>query len=596
VELRRGRVLVMKRRMVSAITLTLLLTSMLTLAFHIQLVKAEGTIYIRADGSIDPPTAQTQFSGHPAKWNKTYGGPGWDYGRSVVQTSDGGYAIVGFTLLVGSDLDAWLFKTDAGGNVLWNKTYGGPSNDRAHSVVQTSDGGYALAGYTYSFSTGGALDFWLIKTDSAGNIVWSHTYGGAGHDCAYSMVQTSDGGYALAGETGSYGAGDGDFYLVKTDTDGTMQWNMTYGGTDYDCANSMVQTDDGGYALAGQTNSFGGTYDFWLVKTDANGDLLWNKTYRDPAGGNRANCVIQTSDGGYALTGLQSYVGQFVLVKTDASGNVEWNQTYGGPFGEEAFSVIQTSDRGYALAGETFSFGAGESDFWLVKTDSAGNMQWNQTYGGPGRDRAYSVVQTSDGEYALAGETFSFGAGYLDFWLVKTWSHNVAVVGVTPSKTVVGQGYCMNITVAIENQGGFTETLNVTTYANEIVIATLTDLALTSGSSTAFAFTWNTTGFSYGNYSISAYATILPEETNATDNSCTDGTVHVGIPGDVDPADGYVGIDDIFNIALRFGTEPGGPPNSNGYYYSPVHDINDDLYIGIDDLFIAASHFGEENP
>jgi predicted secreted protein len=254
----------------------------------------------------------------------------------------------------------------------WNKTYGGINLDWMYSMVQTSDEGYALTGRTESFGTGGT-DFWLVKTDASGNMMWNQTYGGTGYDGAWALVQTREGGYALVGSTTSFGTGDLDFWLVKTNSAGTMQWNRTYGGTDFDYASALVQTSDEGYALAGRTESFGaGNSDFWLVKTDA-------------------------------------------------AGNAQWNRTYGGTDTDEAYALVQTGDGGYALAGYTWSFGAGSNDFWLVKTNSAGTMQWNRTYGGTSRDEAYALVQTGDGGYALAGYTESFGTGDdLDFWLVKT--------------------------------------------------------------------------------------------------------------------------------------------------------------------------------
>jgi predicted secreted protein len=305
----------------------------------------------------------------------------------------------------------------------WNKTYGGTNDDHASALVQTSDGGYALAGYTNSFGAGG-YDFWLVKTDASGTMQWNITYGGTNEDLALALVQTSGGGYALAGSTRSFGVSNADAWLVKTDEFGNMQWNKTYGGANYEFFDTIVQTGDGGYALAGYTNSFGaGGYDFWLVKTDASGNAQWNKTYGGTSD-DSATSVVQTADGGYALAGSTSSFGaggyDFWLVKTDASGNAQWNKTYGGTSDDMAFAFVQTSDGGYALAGYTKSFGAGSHDFWLVKTDSAGNAQWNKTYGGTSMDYATALVKTVDGGYALAGYTTSFGVGPNDFWLVKT--------------------------------------------------------------------------------------------------------------------------------------------------------------------------------
>ena len=392
----------------------LLLLGMLILAFN-----------IRQTASLYPP---------PTEWTRTYGIRGnSNEARSLVQTTDGGFAMLGFTshCVAGwvCTEDFWLVKTDPAGNAEWNRTYGVPTYDdleSGRSVVQTDDGGYALAGLTGVWSDPIYYDFWLVKTDSLGNMEWNQTYGGAGDDFAYSVVQTTDGGYALAGGTGSYGAGNCDVWLVKADSAGNMMWNQTYGGTGNDWAYSVVQTGDGGYALAGCTHSYGaGNRDVWLVKADSAGNMMWNQTY----GGTErdwGHSLVPTSDGGYAIAGETDSFGagndDFWLVKTDSTGNMEWNQTYGGIRWEKAYSVVQTSDGGYALLGVTNSFGA-DGDYWLVKTDSAGNMEWNHTYGGSLGDIGYAVVQTVDGGYAMAGESnYYINSSYavIDFWLVKT--------------------------------------------------------------------------------------------------------------------------------------------------------------------------------
>ena len=362
-------------------------------------------------------------TGYTPGWSRTYGKGDTDGAYSLVQTSDGGYALAGHTYSSTTQVDFLLVKTAQTGQRLWWKAYGGTENEEASSVVQTSDGGYALAGHTYSFGAGYS-DFWLIRTDQAGTLQWNKTYGGKGWEEVESMVQTSDGGYALAGRTSSFGAGGYDFWLIKTDAAGIMQWNRTYGGKYGDIAWSLVQTSDGGYALAGQTWSYGaGDNDFYLVKTDSAGNMQWNRTYGG-TGDDYAYSVVQTSDGGYALAGHTNSFGagywDFWLIKTNATGTMEWNRTYGGGDDDEAHSVVQTGDGGYALAGWTYSYGPGWEDFWLVKTDAAGNVQWNKTYGGANTDYCESVVQTVDGGYALAGITSSFGAGGYDFWLVKT--------------------------------------------------------------------------------------------------------------------------------------------------------------------------------
>ena len=492
---------------------------------------------------------RTDASG-TAMWNRTYGGPSYEFADGLVLTGDGGFALAGYTSSFGAGSgDMWLVRTDASGNVLWNRTYGGSGSDWAYGLVLTGDGGFALAGSTNSFGAGGN-DMWLVRTDASGIAMWNHTYGGSGSDAAYGLVLTGDGGFALAGPTGSFGAGSNDIWLVRTDSAGTMSWSKTFGGSLNDVAYGLVLTGDGGFALAGYTSSFGaGSNDVWLVRTDASGVAMWNRTYggsgsdsayslvltsggrfalagttysygygssgdawlvfeppaysvtvslNPPVGGSVlkdpdlatyelgtsveltavpaagwafagwsgdlsgtsnpavltidadpqvtatfveyvpppmgvtyggglddiALDIISTSDGGYAIAGYTDSFGaggyDFWLVKTDAAGNMLWNRTYGGTGTDYALDLVQTDDGGYALTGRTDSFGAGNRDMWLVRTDASGNMLWNKTYGGSGHDWGYGLVLCGDGGFAIAGSTESFGAGNSDFWLVRT--------------------------------------------------------------------------------------------------------------------------------------------------------------------------------
>jgi hypothetical protein len=369
-------------------------------------------------------------NGGALAWNKTYGGTNNDYGEFVVKTSDGGYALAGVTGAWGAaGGDFCLIKTDSAGNAMWNRTYGGIGDDWAFSLVQTSDGGYALAGDTNSYGAGN-YDFWLIKTDSVGTLQWNKTYGGTGDDEAYSLVQTGDGGYVMVGDTKSYGVGTPTYenvYLVKTDSAGNMLWNKTYGGTDTDEGWFVVETSDGGYAIAGYTQSYGG--DMWLIKCDASGAITWNKTY----GGARNDMglsVVETGDGGYAIAGGTNSFGsgvQVYLVKTFADGTMDWNKTYGGTGVDEAYSLVQTGDGGYVMVGDTKSYGVGTPTYYnvyLVKTYANGTMAWNETYGGAYNDWGLSVVETSDGGYAIAGATDSFGSGTQVYLVkVKSWTN-----------------------------------------------------------------------------------------------------------------------------------------------------------------------------
>jgi hypothetical protein len=358
-----------------------------------------------------------EYAHAQVRFVRAYGRPGYNGANSVQQTSDGGYIVAGGTTYMGTlNTDILLIKTDANGNLQWSKTYGEAGDDVAYSVQRTADGGYILAGYTSSFGAGDN-DVFLVKTDAFGNIQWAKTYGGTSWDWASSVQQTSDGGYIVAGYTWSFGTG-GDILLIKTDANGNVQWAKTYGETGYDFAHSVQQTSDGGYIVAGGTNSFGaGSVDIFLIKTDANGNVQWVKTYGE-AGDDVAYSVQRTADGGYILAG---YTGSFgagwgdiFLIKTNASGNLQWAKTYGGINGEIAYSVQQTSDGGYIVAGYTTSFGAGGYDIFLIKTDANGNIQWAKTYGGATSDYAYSVQQTSDGGYIVAG-----GTGF-NVFLIKT--------------------------------------------------------------------------------------------------------------------------------------------------------------------------------
>ncbi|MCX6841446.1 MAG: hypothetical protein NTX53_04065 [candidate division WOR-3 bacterium] len=265
-------------------------------------------------------TAQITFQ-------RTYGGWFDDFGQSVLQTRDGGYVVTGWTYSFGAGAaDAWLVRTDSQGDTLWTKTYGYSNDDVGQSVWQTVDGGYILAGYTFSLGAGHD-DLWLVKTDSLGNTLWTKTYGGAGWDDGFAVQQTSDLGYIITGSTSSFGAGVSDVYLVRTDAGGDTLWTRTFGGPYSDGGLSVQQTADRGFIVTGYTQSFGAGYeDVWLIKTDDLGDSLWTRTF-------------------------------------------------GGWDYERGNSVQQTSDGGYVIVGNAMSFGAGQADVWLIRTDSAGMVQ-----------------------------------------------------------------------------------------------------------------------------------------------------------------------------------------------------------------------------
>lgn len=357
-------------------------------------------------------------------WTKTFGGYDYDLGNSVQLTSDGGYIIVGGTYSFGAGgSDFWLLKTNSSGDTLWTKMFGGINLENGKSVQQTTDGGYIIVGWTFSFGVGGQA-VWLIKTNSSGDTLWTKTFGGSMSEGGNSVQQTTDGGYVIVGWTSSFGAGGGDVWLIKTNSSGDTLWTKTFGGSSSDVGNSVQQTTDGGYIIAGYTYSYGvGGNDVWLIKTNSSGDTLWTKTF---GGSDRdvSNSIQQTEEGGYVITGWTDSFGagdkDVLLIKTNASGDALWTKTFGGSDWDEGRSVHQTFDGEYIIAGYTYSYGVGNGDVFLIKTKSSGDTLWTKTFGGNDWERCNSVQQTIDGGYILVGETQTFGAGGGDVWLIKT--------------------------------------------------------------------------------------------------------------------------------------------------------------------------------
>ncbi len=353
-------------------------------------------------------------------WTRTFGGGDDECGYSMQQTTDGGFVIAGSTWSFGAGLtDVYLIKTDANGNQTWQRTFGGGSYDEGRSVQQTSDGGYIIAGTTSSYGTGGS-DIYLIKTNSGGDTIWTRTFGGGDDDRGYSVQQTADGGYIITGSTNSYSISD-RVNLIKTDAFGNLNWQSTFGGIYGSEGLSVQQTSDGGYIVAGYTYSFGAIgRDIYLIKTDAIGNLTWQHIYGG-SGSQSGSSVRQTSDGGFVIAGGGTPSGsssQVYLIKTDALGDTVWMHTFGGSSADNGRSVQQTADGGYIIAGYT-----GYNNYYnvlLLKVDASGNQSWQGVYGGSDDDQGYCVRQTSDGGYIISGKTESFGAGNEDVYLIKT--------------------------------------------------------------------------------------------------------------------------------------------------------------------------------
>ena len=357
-------------------------------------------------------------------WAKSYGGAGIGFENcyEVNQTADGGYIAAGYSQSFGAgDFDIWILKLSAKGSIIWEKSYGGASSDSADVVKQTTDGGYIVAGSTNSYGQG-ASDLWLLKLNSKGGVVWQKTYGEASGEYIHSMMQSSDGGFIIAGETFSFGSGGEDAWIIHTLSEGSIDWQQTFGGTGDETITNIQQTSDRGYIAAGETDSFGaGGSDIWVLKLDSQGNLLWQKTYGG-SGDDDASSVIQTSDGGYMVAGHLNGAPYdcALLLKLKSNGDIEWQQKYDDTGFNSFTNVKEFSDGGYICTGFTDTMSAGSSDFWLVKLGSNGTVLWQKIYGGSGDDAAFSIGLTLYGGYILGGTTASYGAGGADFWLVKT--------------------------------------------------------------------------------------------------------------------------------------------------------------------------------
>jgi hypothetical protein len=356
-------------------------------------------------------------------WTRTYGGAGSDVGVAVKQTFDGGYATAGRTDTYGAGGDDfYLVRTDANGDTLWTRTYGGGQEDIAVAIEQTlPDSGFIVAGWTYSFGAGGS-DVYLVKTDSDGDTLWTRTYGAGNGEAAYGIQQTYDGGYIIIGH--KWGRDLNDVWLIKTDMNGVSTWKKRYGGSMNDYGGTVQQTPDSGYIVAGTTESFGaGGMDFYLLRTDANGDTLWTRTYGG-TGKDDCWCVDRTlPDSGYIVAGYTHSAGagsaDVYIVKTDANGDTLWTKTYGGADDEWAYWIEQTPDGGYVLSGWTESFGSGAGDVYILRTNPSGDTLWTRTYGGASRDWGVGLQVTADGGCIVTGHTRSYGAGESDVYLLK---------------------------------------------------------------------------------------------------------------------------------------------------------------------------------
>jgi hypothetical protein len=437
---------------------------------------------LSASFAIAQPTIQ---------WQKCLGGTSEEYATSIQQTNDGGYIVAGYSFSNDGDVsgnhsnssDFWVVKLSSIGTIEWQKSLGGSGGDFAASIQQTNDGGYIVAGYSgsndgdISVNYGNTSDFWVVKLSNIGTIEWQKSLGGTSGESAKSIKQTNDGGYIVAGSSSSNDGdvsinyGNIDYWVVKLSSIGTIEWQKSIGGAGNDFANTIEQTTDGGYVVAGSSNSnnYSGETndnDYLVVKLSSIGTIEWQKTLGG-TNGDYAISIQQTNDGGYIVSGYSSSTDGDVsgnhggndswVVKLTSLGTIQWQKSIGGTWSDYATSIQQTNDGGYIVAGQSdsndgdVSGNHGSGDYWLVKLTSIGIIEWQKTLGGTIGDYATSIKHTSDGGYIVAGYSdsndgdVSGNHGLSDFWLVKLTNSQLSIEKSQPNLFSVFPNPAQNI-------------------------------------------------------------------------------------------------------------------------------------------------------
>lgn len=418
------------------------------------------------DGTPSEETNNLDTTGFQGEidWLQTLGGSQEDTAQDIALTSDGGYAIVGFTESINGDItdhiseqnDYWVARIDTDGNLLWSKTYGGTADDRGEAIKATSDGGFIITGYSRSndedvTTNDGFYDQWIVKLDASGNIEWEKSFGFSGSDQSFDIIQTSDGGYfttgfldiTASGGQGSFGKpnasngsftnpehGVGEYWCHKLDANGTITWSRYFGGTNNDRSYSTLETNDNNFIIAGSSESDDfditdsqGSYDFWVVKLSNTGDLIWQQSY----GGTGIEIgydIAKTSDGNYIVVGdtrsadgdISNFKGSadfWVIKVSDTDGSLLWERTYGGSDFESARAITALQAGGFAIVGSTKSNDGdvnsnyGQNDFWVIKIGDNGNLLWEKNFGGSQLDIAHGILETTDEKLIVAGNTQS---------------------------------------------------------------------------------------------------------------------------------------------------------------------------------------------
>ncbi|RJP78108.1 MAG: T9SS C-terminal target domain-containing protein [Candidatus Zixiibacteriota bacterium] len=391
-------------------------------------------------------------------WTQALGGACRDAAWCLELTGDGGCLLAGEYQAAATDcVDVLLLRTDAAGDSLWSVLYGGAATDVAYGMAGTPDGGYAILGQTASYGAG-SNDLWLLRTDSLGALLWQRTYGGPDDDGAYHICTLEDGGFIIAAWSRDDSLGTSDAWLIRTDAQGEVLWDRRFGGPADDFGFSVLPVPAGGYLFFCTSHSFGqGNGDWWIIRTDAQGDSLWSRTYGTPHR-ERARDLLPCSDGGFLLLGYGQMEGRpdydVWLMRTDAQGDSLWARTYGGLGYDEGWCLQEISGGRLLIAGWTQSFGAGLEDAWLVCCDTLGNLDWHYTVGGPGCDFGFKARPTPDGGYLLTGMTHSFGSGDPDVLLARLEPANLRCqLQAAGVPTLPPGGGSVSFTAQVANDG-----------------------------------------------------------------------------------------------------------------------------------------------
>jgi hypothetical protein len=358
----------------------------------------------------------------PPAFSRLFGGAGTEVGNAVRQLPDGGYIVVGYTSSYGAGAeDVYLVRTDPAGDTLWTRAIGGPGADFGWDILTARDDGYIIVGFTNSFGAGGD-DVYVIRTDAEGSALWTRTYGGSGDERAWAFHETSDGGYVIAAQTRSYGAGDWDLYLIRIEAAGDTVWTRTLGGPGIDRAFATEPTRDGGSVFAGITsNDAAGPLDATLIRVDSAGDVVWAHSYGDE-GSDIGHGVALAPDGGFLLVGYSDSFGagnsDIYLVRTDSTGAALWTRTVGDAGDDRAMMAAPMTGGGYAIAG----YASGGAQYWsarLTAVSEEGATLWNESFGSSGTDRGVMLQETADGAFIFTGGIWRESDQAPDLFLVK---------------------------------------------------------------------------------------------------------------------------------------------------------------------------------